>query len=438
MARPNPNIPLQVKSIDAVTPLLSLRARGEETRRQNTIDQSNLKTAGLQQENLGLRNDAARQNVQAGQIQAIAMDTLAARRLLEASTVNPELRQDVGMLFAQQINRMEELGAPTDQAERLALLADEDPEAAMEFMDKHTIPTLKAKMPQLFEGEVLSDSDVTEQGQVVTRDPISGVVRAQDVQGFAKESEDLTILDQVMEDGTIRTIQSDGKGKFFSMSGKKIDIPDDARLVRSTLTGNQDELGLSDSEFKELRDQEVAAKTFIASAGDAIDLLESAPDVNTFVASAARVVNNIQQEAKAAGRALGMDIDSSLLDPESYSQEFDRLGIQNQQVKGLITSLAFQAAAASGQSGREVSNRDVTRFIEEVGGSAADPRAFAQSIRDVAARTDRAFRINHETRIGPFEGDLGLGSLEREPEETDLSSMSDEEFMNMLNAPVGQ
>jgi hypothetical protein len=184
--------------------------------------------------------------------------------------------------------------------------------------------------------------------------------------------------------------------------------------VEVGIRGTPKETGLGQTEERKLRDLRVNAENFIATTGDAIEMLRENPDINTFVAGAAGVANSLQQEGKAIARAFGKDFDESVLEPSNYAGDFDDLGIQNNRMRSIITSLAFQAAAASGQTGRSVSDADVRRFIKEVGAGTSDPRAFARTLRDVAARTARRFRINYEVRRGePFEGDLGVSDLPR-------------------------
>jgi len=149
--------------------------------------------------------------------------------------------------------------------------------------------------------------------------------------------------------------------------------------VSGQVTGTPSEFGsLNDSQVGKIQDQEVATKNFIATAGDALSM--------------------------------------PVLDPSSYTDTFDRLGIENRRIQGLITSLAFQAAAASGQTGRGVSNRDIERFIGEIGGQASDPRAFRATLMDSVERAARNFRTSYETRTGnPYEGDLGVSRLPGPP-----------------------
>lgn len=166
------------------------------------------------------------------------------------------------------------------------------------------------------------------------------------------------------------------------------------------------------TEARNLRQAEVSTRQFINTTRDALNLLQEQPDVNTFMGRAAGIVNDLQQEAGGFARGLGLEFDSEVLDPSAHKETFDQLGIDNARMRSLITSLAFQSAAASGQTGRSVSDRDVQRFIQEIGASSADPRAFSQVLRDVASRTARNFQTNFEVRTGQqLEGDFGVDDL---------------------------
>ena len=179
----NPNIVGQINRNSPVQGLLAIRQMGEETRRQDRLDESNLRTADINQR-LGEANLAkTEQDVQAGIVQSIGVDTLGVKRLLDGARVNPELQKEAGALMVNIIDRMERIGAPTGQAARLAMLAATDIEGAIAFMDKHSIPALQARMPDLFKSEILSDSDVTAQGQVIQQGPDGGL-SALDVDNF--------------------------------------------------------------------------------------------------------------------------------------------------------------------------------------------------------------------------------------------------------------
>jgi len=154
----------------------------------------------------------------------------------------------------------------------------------------------------------------------------------------------------------------------------------------------------------DLRESRAQARTFARNAEDAVALLEQNPDINTFVAKGASVINDLEQEAKALARASGVEFNEDILDPTQYGEQFSDLGVNNRRLQGLVTNLAFSAAAAQGQTGRAVSNRDIERFIGEIGASASNPESFAATLRDSVNRTVRGLRIRSREILGE---DLG-------------------------------
>lgn len=200
------------------------------------------------------------------------------------------------------------------------------------------------------------------------------------------------------------------EGKFVPVAEAYPDAeriePAVSRGVQSSEPGAFDELPAS--EATDLRNQEVATRNVVGTAGDIVSLLNESPDINTFTASAGRVINNLQQEGKAVASALNKDFDPGVLDPSTYAETFDEMGIQNAQMKSMFTSLAFQAAAASGQEGRSISDADIRRFLQQSGASESDPRAVARVVSDLVDRSKRAFRNSYEVRTKQkYEGDLG-------------------------------
>lgn len=395
MARGDPNIPLSVKQRDFGGRLLDVDA----SNRANRLAEVDIAGARQQQELTAQAAAAPSKSLIRGRTQAMVMDVMSLPNLLDSGQ-----QAEAGRLGLHIRDNMIELGMDTEQMGRTLRLMSQDPAGASRFLKESILPGLQPLLDD-FSEDVLDT-----QGNIIgQRNLKDNKITPIDI---GREEVDRNIVQIVRANGNIEQGFDDGQGNFFDNQNNPITLGPGDRAVRASLTGSAEDLGLGDAEMTKLRDSEVAAKTFIATAGDAIRLLEQSPDVNTFVAGAANLVNSLQQEASAIGRSFGVDFDAGILDPATHSSTFDRLGIQNAQVKSLVTSLAFQAAAAAGQTGRGVSDRDVRRFIEEIGANSADPRAFAGTIRDVASRVDRGFRINFSTRANrEFEGDLGLEAL---------------------------
>jgi len=211
----------------------------------------------------------------------------------------------------------------------------------------------------------------------------------------------------------IGTVVETDRGLFQQRVNDRGEIertPLDARFVReisTTVQGSQDDTGTT-PEDRKFRDAEVAVRDLTATANDALELIDRFPDINTFAARAAGLVNGLQQNVSAFARSLGLEFDQSQLDPSSNKVLFDELGVQNARMRSLIQSLAFQAAAASAgeQKGRSVSNEDIKRFIREVGADSSDPRAISLALRDVVQRSQRRLGISSQVRGFDLSGEL--------------------------------
>jgi len=229
------------------------------------------------------------------------------------------------------------------------------------------------------------------------------------------------------EDAIPMQLDPTGKGLQL-LDGTKYETKEGDRLLESMSISGAAEGVLGNVEARNLRDAQVATTNFIATAGDALTLLQEEPGVNTLTGRAAALFGDLKAEAQTAAEIFGMKFEPSQLDPDTYDAQFDELGVNNARMRSLITSMAFQSAAAAGQRSNSVSNRDIVRFIEQVGGNAANPVAFAAVLRDEAVRTARNFETNFKARMKKeFEGDLGLEALIPQPTE-DIEALSDDDL----------
>lgn len=210
-----------------------------------------------------------------------------------------------------------------------------------------------------------------------------------------------------------QTVGEDGQARFTPVDSSRY------RPVDTQETGTSGELsGLGDTEQRKLRDQQTSAQNFIATTGDAINLLQENPNINTWASRAQSTLNSMAQEVKALG--LGganlRDSDKDPLNPAQWQDEFGEMGIQSDRLRGIIQSLAFSLARS--REGGRLSESDIRSALKTVGTS-SDPQSLSATMQDVANRVARRFRINYETRTGKrFQGDLGLESLPNfQPEE---------------------
>lgn len=223
------------------------------------------------------------------------------------------------------------------------------------------------------------------------------------------------------DSGERETLLRTDQGLFRQsvQDGQPVMTPVDSSRYRPVQTSEQgaseDISGLGDTEQRKLRDLEAGTRDYIATTRDAIKLLDENPDVNTFTARGASLINSLQQEATALGRQFGSDFDPDNLNPSNYKDEYEDLGINSNRLRSMVQSLAYQLART--REGGRLSEPDIRSAIRTVGANSADPESLKQTMRDVAERTARRFRINYEVRTDkPFQGDLGLESIAPSPQ----------------------
>ncbi len=194
------------------------------------------------------------------------------------------------------------------------------------------------------------------------------------------------IMFAVAPDGNRTSVFTDGEGNFFDIENNKpIKLAKGTQIFPQTqattsLPGNIRGIAAT---------TKITAANLVGTAQDVLDLLDENPDINTFAASTAAFTNDMQQEGMALARSLGKTWEPDVFEPEQYSSIFDKLGVKRREFQSVMVSLAFQAAAASGQEARSVSDKDIERFLKEIGSVSEDPRGIAVAIRGLVKRTKR-------------------------------------------------
>lgn len=188
-------------------------------------------------------------------------------------------------------------------------------------------------------------------------------------------------------------------------------IPDGAEIVAGSISGTSGDFSSTKAQ-EGFQDRQIDTMNYVGMVGDALELLTNEPDVNTWAARGAALVNDLQQEAKTLGETLGVDIPDGVFDVEGYQNTFDELGIQNARMKSLVVSIAAQKAIANNPGGR-ISDKDMDIAIREIGADSKDPRAFKQVLFDSAKRSVRTLRNEYKVKTGKeLNEDFGIGRLE--------------------------
>lgn len=225
------------------------------------------------------------------------------------------------------------------------------------------------------------------------------------------KSPESTSLYQVLgQDNVPVYVNRSSSGALTTLSGQPYTLNPNDRIT--SIGSPQGALSdvLPVSREMDLRGNEAAVKTFNNTVGRIAELVTQNPDLNTAVATGAGIVSGLLQEASAAATALG--IPKSVIDPASYQATFREMGVEDAALQSLIVSAAFQAAQASGQSGKDISNRDVERFVKQIGANRSDPTAFLRALQETAIGVNDQFKTLYEsTKQQPYQGELGMPQL---------------------------
>jgi hypothetical protein len=161
---------------------------------------------------------------------------------------------------------------------------------------------------------------------------------------------------------------------------------------------------------KELKTQGAAFQNVVVMAEKIKGLVGNAPEVIGFLGGAQRKFASLASQIEGAYRLIsgsrgtlkGQDVpDSELRNPgnytlsseisekiRSYTTDPQRAAI----IKSNLISLAYAVAKAEfGQEGRGLSDRDVERTVESIGGAVGDPDQMKSVLNDLVERSKQSY-----------------------------------------------
>lgn len=186
--------------------------------------------------------------------------------------------------------------------------------------------------------------------------------------------------------------------------------------------GEPGEFGVGKKEVRDTRNQITSARNFTQRSEEIIDLIEENPEALGMSGRLAQGVNALNAELtslKNIGTRIVEGDESREATPEEVkakaaenvapdfwkkladsAEAVTDVAVDTSRIQGFMVELAFAAAAAQGQTGRAVSDKDVERFLKRIGQS-ADPKVFASVLRDaqrqVVTHTRNRVRTLNET-----------------------------------------
>ena len=188
----------------------------------------------------------------------------------------------------------------------------------------------------------------------------------------------------------------DGKIKNMPMQGSvEVSVAGPIKDFQSTVNTVKTDLLARD----------VNTRKAISSIGNAINYLQENPSANTITASVAAFTNEVKAEINGALSVLGKGKidDPSVLNLETYNSTFEELGIKSNVLKSKFLDLAYVVAAARGQKGKALSDKDIDRFIRIIGSGSADYKSVIATLTDLQKRLADEYAIEHNVFAQQYE-----------------------------------
>ena len=254
-----------------------------------------------------------------------------------------------------------------DEADQLSELADSDPEAFEQIM-KNVL-------------EIEQEDRLPAGGVVQLFDPNSEETAAVDMTDPKGRERGLALLEEGWLEATDKTETSEPGG-----------------------------FGKDKKAKRDFNAFQISTMNTLDTVDDAISRLEANPDAFTQVADMAGLASGIATEVEAGFAAMGMAVPATVMDINSYSSTFEKLGIEGAQAQGVMFDLSLAYAGAIGLGeGRALTEKDVERALKRVGAggmkTAKTRRALMQDVRKVIARNFKnTYEVWHDEK---YTGDLG-------------------------------
>ena len=200
-------------------------------------------------------------------------------------------------------------------------------------------------------------------------------------------------------DGTIKNMPAEGS--------MQISVTSDTGSFESTINAVKSNLLTT----------EISTRQAIASIDNAIDFILKNPGANTFTGEVASFTNEVKAEINQVFRVLGKGKlqDTDVLNLNTYDSRivledgstyggWESLGINTNVMKSKFLDLAYIVAAARGQTGRALSDRDVARFIQILGTGKSDYKSVAATLQSLKVKLAEDYAIAHNTFGDQYEG----------------------------------
>ena len=282
------------------------------------------------------------------------------------------------------------------QFRQAAVEMDAQDKGARQAQDYRNLVANRAVSSARFKGDAVSIVDGTM--------PSAEVTRIYNELTKEKDPKTLDHVQAVLPDQTQITVLSDGEGGYYDVTDptKKLNIAKGTQIFTASQVGTPRDY--ADPQEVILNKANLGTAQFVSTANNVIRMLEAAPDANTNVASIASYINDFIQEGEALLNWGNEGERKVLMDKL-------QLGDRSNEMQSVLVGLAYQAARAEGQEGRDVQQADLERFIRQLGADKANPTALITNLK----RLKKEAKFNFGRRFLMVRGNEWEGSFEPEP-----------------------
>jgi hypothetical protein len=155
-----------------------------------------------------------------------------------------------------------------------------------------------------------------------------------------------------------------------------------------------------------LAKKEINSRKAISAINSAIEFVQANPDSNTITSAVAAFTNEVRAEIVAGLRGLGKGSITSpeVLNPSTYQNTFEELGITDRVRQSKFLDLAYVVAAAREQTGKALSDKDLDRFIKIIGGDSASFPTVARTLENLKLTLATEYATEHNVYARDYEG----------------------------------
>ena len=155
-----------------------------------------------------------------------------------------------------------------------------------------------------------------------------------------------------------------------------------------------------------LANKEINSRKAISAINSAIEFVQANPDSNTITSGVAAFTNEVRAEIVAGLRAIGKGNITSpeVLNPSTYQSTFEELGITDRVRQSKFLDLAYVVAAAREQTGKALSDKDLDRFIQIIGGDSANFPTVARTLENLKLTLATEYATEHNVYANMYEG----------------------------------